>query len=839
MKKTAPPPRRASALAAPADTELPMRLGIAAAVFFALSLLYFFPSFLPGRQMHGTDYLAGSYFFYDFFADRFGAGTLPKWVPYIYGGMPVYANPGSAYHPVHLLGETLLPTGKVIGFIYVVQFWLAGLGMYLLARELGCRAWVAFVAGIAFQFTGVTMSWVYAGHDGRIMVSTMAPLFFFFLHRGVRTESLAPFAGAAATLGFALLSFQIQNSYYLILAGFIWAVFLLFRFGLHRRPAALGKTLVYGFGAIAFAFLLASVNFLPFQDYVGESPRGMEGGRGYEYSISYSMPPVGLLSMAVPEQAGASVQDPNTGEALFPANAGFKLHTEYVGALVIVLLAVGVAFAWRSVYWRFFAGLAVFALSMALGGNTPLYRLYYTLLPGLNRFRAPDLTFYVAAFSLVVMAALTLERLAELRAASAARRVGAPDESGLQKVLWIGLGVVAVAVLGAMMTGGAAVAGEPSRAAGWMRFAIFAGGVTAALWAWTAGKMGSLGAAVLLALLTLTDLWIIDRRFFHTMDGPERAFAADDVVAFLETQPKPNRVWAFSVPGAGIPTWGRGGSKGGDYPMLFGIEQVAGEHPNPLQRWVEYIGAGQSEITDFHNLLGPRDSLGVIESQEGQSLVFNPRPGLLEAANVRYVVSMAPLVHPGLREVHRGSALVYQVANALDRAYLVPAVQKLPAERILPAMTSGGWNPAQTAFVPADADVNLPAGPLSGGARVTAHTEDRVTVQTTASRPALMVLADNDYAGWTARIDGREAPIIRTNHTLRGVVVPQGTHTVEFTFRPGDLYTGFYLYLAGFGLLAAYAVFLLVRGRRRRGDEPVVATEPGTGPAPGPTPVGV
>jgi hypothetical protein len=827
MAKTAPPPRRASALATPADTELPMRLGIAAAVFFALSLLYFFPAFLPGRQAFGTDYMAGSYFFYDFFADRFGSGSLPKWVPYIYGGMPVYANPGSAYHPVHLLGETLLPTGKVIAFIYLVQFWLAGLGMYLLARELGCRAWVAFVAGIAFQFTGVTMSWVYAGHDGRIMVSTMAPLFFYFLHRGIRTGSVFPFAGAAGTLGLALLSFQIQNSYYLILAGFIWAVFLLFRFGLHRRPAALGKTVLLGFGSIAFAFLLASVNFLPFRDYVGESPRGMAGGRGYEYSTSYSMPPIGLVAMAVPEQAGASVQDPETGRALFPPNAGFKLHTEYVGALVLVLLALGVVYSRRVAYWWFFGGLALFALSMALGGNTPLYRLYYAVLPGLDRFRAPDLAFYVAAFSLVTMAALTLERLAVLREEARTRRASAEAKDGLQTVLWIGIGVVAVAVLGAMMAGGDTGPGEPSRAAGWMRFALFAGAVTAILWAWTARKMMSMAAAILLAVVTIGDLWIIDRRFFHTTEGPDQAFAADDVIAFLESQPRPNRVWAFSLPAAGIGTWGRGGSKGGDYPMLYGIEQVAGEHPNPLQRWVKYIGAGQQEITDFHNLLGPPDSLGIVQGAGGeQAIAFNPRPGLMEAANIRYIVSMAPLAHPSLREVHRGTALVYENTAALPRAYLVPAVRKLPEDQVLPAMERGGWNPAQTAFVESDADVNLPAGPLTGDARVTAHEEDRVTVRTTASRPALMVLADNYYTGWKATVDGRETPIVRANGTLRGVVVPQGTHTVEFVFHPDDLYTGFYLYLAGFAVLAALAVLALLRGRRRGASaelEPVVA----------------
>jgi len=823
MKKTAPPPRRASALAAPADPELPMRLGIAAAVFFALSLIYFFPAFLPGRQVYGTDYLAGGYFFYDFFADRFGAGALPKWVPYVYGGMPVYANPGSAYHPVHLLAEALLPTGKVIGAIFVVQFFLAGLGMYLLARELRCRPWVAFVAGLAFQFTGVTMSWVYAGHDGRIMVSTMAPLFFFFLHRGIRTGSILPFAGAAASLAFALLSFQIQNSYYLLLAGFLWALFCLFRLGVHRRPAVLAKALALGLGSVAFAFVIAAVNFLPFRDYVAESPRGMQGGRGYEYSTSYSMPPVGLVAMAVPEQAGASIRDPDTGRALFPANAGFKLHTEYVGAFVLVLLAIGAVFARRNAYWWFFGGLTVFALSMALGGNTPLYRLYYEVLPGLDRFRAPDLIFYVAAFSLVTMAALTLERLAELRETARTRRPAAGEKDALRLVLYVGLGVVAVTFLGAMMAGSEpAAAGEPGRGAGWMRFALFAGAVTAILWTWTAGKMMSMATALLLALVTLADLWIIDRRFFHTTDGPDIAFAQDDVVAFLNAQPGPNRVWAFPVPQA----WGRGGAKGGNYPMLFGVEQVAGEHPNPLQRWVQYIGAGTEEITDFHNLLGPYDSLAVVRTPDGgEAILFNPRPGLLEGANVRYIVSMAPLANPQLREVYRGTALVYENTAALPRAYLVPSVQKLPEDRIRPTMEAG-WNPAQTAFVPVEAPVNVPTGPLTGDARVTAHEADRVVVQTTASRAALMVLADNYYAGWTATIDGREAPVIRTNHTLRGVVVPEGTHTVEFTFHPDDLYTGFYLYLAGFAVLAALGAFALVRVLRQRRAEGAPAAAP-------------
>jgi uncharacterized membrane protein YfhO len=98
---------------------------------------------------------------------------------------------------------------------------------------------------------------------------------------------------------------------------------------------------------------------------------------------------------------------------------------------------------------------------------------------------------------------------------------------------------------------------------------------------------------------------------------------------------------------------------------------------------------------------------------------------------------------------------------------------------------------------------------------VAGYEPDRVVVNTRASRPALMVLADNYYKGWVAKVDGREVPIYRTNHTFRGVVVPAGAHRVEFTFNPVDLYTGLYIHLASLALLAAYGVYLLVRRRRQ------------------------
>lgn len=812
--------RAAPASAAlPAEAEPRLDGRIAAAIYFVLALLYFLPGFLPGRQLFGTDFTVSGYFYYDFLSQRFADGALPKWVPYVYGGVPLFSNPGSTYYPVRFVVDLLFPTSRMLAGIFVVQFWVAGVGAYLLARELGCRPWVAFVAGLAYQWTGITASWVYAGHDGRIIVATLSPLFLALLHRGIRTGRVAPFAGASAALGFALLSFQIQNAYYLLLAGAIWAVFCLVHLGVHRDRPRLLRTVALGIGAVVVAFVMGAVNFLPFRDYVAASPRGAEGGRGYEYSVSYSMPPGDLVAVAVPEQPGASVMDQETGQPLFPAYQGpnpAKLHSEYLGALVVLLLALGFAYARGVRYWQFFLGLTLFQLSLSFGGHTPLYRLYYAVLPGLNRFRAPDLAYFIAALSLVAMAALTLERMAELRASSAAhgRRVASGDEPGPFRHLPLVLGaVLAAVVLGTMAAAGEPVApGTPTRAQGWGRFALFAVATGVVLWGWAGRRIGSLAAVVLLSVVTVGDLWVIGKRFLATVPGPTAIYAEDDVVQFLRAQPERGRVWVLPL----------GDSyRMPNYLMHFGIDMVEGEHGNQLQRWNELLGEGTQTYVDRHNVLRePR----VVEGPAGQAVVFDTNPAILAAANVRYVVSMIPLAMPGWREVHRGSALVYENTTAMPRAYLVPEVRRVSGpEASLQAVEAPGWDPRASAVVVSEGDVGAGTGPLTGEARVTEYAPDRVAVRATASRPALLVLADNHYEGWEARVDGRPAPLLRANHSLRGVVVPAGTHEVVFEFHPRDLVTGLWLSLAAALLLALFGAWWLVRGRRAGEGAPAAA----------------
>jgi hypothetical protein len=285
----------------------------------------------------------------------------------------------------------------------------------------------------------------------------------------------------------------------------------------------------------------------------------------------------------------------------------------------MVLVALGVYYSRRSRYWQFFAGLGFFALTLSLGGNTPLYRLYYAVLPGLKRFRAPDLAYYVLGMSLVIMAAITLERLAALREERAARR-GASEGAG--PFLPIAGGVVAFAVVGAMLFGSASAGMAEGTtgltpAQGWMRFALFAAAVAAALWMWWERRISTRSATLILAVVTVADLWMIGKKFLETTPAPEVEYAQDEVTAFLKSQRGPFRFWAIE----GQSAWPR--YKNG--PMWYGLENAAGEHGNQLQRYNEFAGPGERTYVDFHNFNDPR---------------------FLAAANIRYIVISAELQLP-------------------------------------------------------------------------------------------------------------------------------------------------------------------------------------------------
>lgn len=54
----------------------------------------------------------------------------------------------------------------------------------------------------------------------------------------------------------------------------------------------------------------------------------------------------------------------------------------------------------------------------------------------------------------------------------------------------------------------------------------------------------------------------------------------------------------------------------------------------------------------------------------------------------------------------------------------------------------------------------------------------------------MLIQSENNAPGWTAQVDGRDAPIYEAYTTLRGVVVGSGRHRIVMRYRPFSVIAG-------------------------------------------------
>jgi uncharacterized membrane protein YfhO len=98
------------------------------------------------------------------------------------------------------------------------------------------------------------------------------------------------------------------------------------------------------------------------------------------------------------------------------------------------------------------------------------------------------------------------------------------------------------------------------------------------------------------------------------------------------------------------------------------------------------------------------------------------------------------------------------------------------------AITSPSFDARRAAVVEEGRSDGTPG--LAGPAQIL-HTEnDRQVIETRTTRAGLLVVTDAWAPGWHARLGGKELKVQRVDYLFRGVVVPPGTHIVEFTYRP-------------------------------------------------------
>ena len=728
------------------------------------------------------------------------SGGFPHWNPYILGGIPfIAAQHGDIFYPTFLL-RTFLPADVTLTWSFGLHFFLCGLFTYGFMRALRFGFFPSLLAGLAYMMSGQILSLVSPGHDGKVYVSTIAPLILWMILLGMRDGRIWAWGMIALATGLSILSPHFQMTYYLGLLAIGFTFFLAFHKGdWQLEPRVRLTRLATAAGAAALGFLIASIHFLPFFEYIPFSPRA-EGGRGYEYATSYSMPPEELLNVYLPQFSG--ILDQYWGRTFF------KLHGEYLGASVLVLAGLAFGHSTRRRLRWFWLGAIILTLLVAFGGYTPFYRLVYEL-PMMSVVRAPNMSFFVATLAVAGLTAIGVERL--MLGEISRRYIVAWAAVAVAVALFATIGGISglAAVLAGPERMDAAEANGTAVTLGAWRSFLFVALACGALWLFREGRIPVRPLGWALAAIIAIDLWSVNRTYFRFMPPAEQLYGSDPAIEFLKERSKTGRTVVLADnlerPGDAMLR--------GDALMVHRVRTVTGHQGNELQRWVDLAGVKSPAISPPHLL----------------------HPQFRKLANVKFILSNLDLpdsLVPGLTLVKRvgpvknaagNTVYVYELDEANPPAWVAPVIVEAPAEAILGTVTDPRFDVARAALfdsleaVEGVAPTALPPS-LALNASIERYEPGRITVQLDQPAPAgsALVVSENFYPGWQAEVDGQPAPVGRAQYTFIGVPLKAGARTVELQFVDPAFARGKMLTLVALSLTLLLIVGGLVLDRRRR-----------------------
>lgn len=734
------------------------RAGLPTLVGLLALLAFVYWPVLGGQLFAGRDLFR--IFFPDsaFLLESLRAGEVPLWNPYLRLGQPFAATLYSqVYYPprwaaVLLTGPIVSMTVMQLGHVV-----LAAVGVFLLCRRQRTSWAAAVVAGTTF---GLSVLMTRLGTQQNVVDAAAWSGFIVGAALDLqRRPGRGPLARLAVYGALSLFAGSPETT--------LWQglVAVLAAGGAPRCvPEARARSVALVTAGFALAALLAAVALLPTAEFARNSLRAQESWR---WPLVWSMSWPQVLSAMWP--LADWPRDHYWGE-----DQWFILSV-FLGTLPCALAALGALRGPRRA--RPFAVAALVLVALSLGRHFAPAAWVLLHVPPFSLFRYPVKYFVGAAFCVSVLSAFGVDALGRL-----ARRL---RPSRLRAAVALVGMVGAMAVLGPvarrLSMRAAAEAGAP-----WVPLCL---GLAALVVLWPRGgfarpRQVRRGVALLAVLEVAASHALLGRTGYARLEPLLRPFS---LRVFLP-QPYPGRI-SVDIQGPEDPSRGGTGNT-----VERSLEQLI---PN---RFVE------ARLPALEGSGAPEPVYSEVFHDAGQRTVF-------DLAGVTHYLRNGPPPYDDLELLHTADdgTTLSRSRTALPRAFLVQRARVVTDAQALAAVMEDSQPFRHTAFLASGAPLERPS--CTGAVEWVLQGAQHQELKVEACDESYLVVSDSHYPGWTATVDGQEAPIHRADLALRAVLLPRGAHTVRFDYRPLSFRLGLALsVLSGLGLAAV----LLRRPRARK-----------------------
>ena len=393
------------------------------AIFVAVLIFLCFPTVLTLQAtfMH-RDFSAFGYPLAAYNHDCFWRGEIPLWNPYNVCGIPYLAQWNTQFLYPPALFYMIFPPQWAVGIFCLFHLYLAGLGMYLLAKKWTSNNFAAAIAGLSYAFSGLVQYSLMWPND----VATLAWSPWLILS----AEKALKEGGSALIIAIAIGSLQMLSGFpegiiqtwflIVVLAIFVWLPqqwetesvtsqhSLLTPDDDHHTVSHTSKFNAVKQFAFRLFIIIAGVTALcliqlaPFYDLLIHSDRHADYGKSY-----WAMPWYGWANFILPLFY------------CFPASdAVFHQYDQqwtgsYYSGIIVFILALTAIIKIRS---RLVATLSItlaFALVMALGDDGGLYKWIRSTVPILGFMRYPVKFVVLSTIIFPLLSAITIKHLFE------------------------------------------------------------------------------------------------------------------------------------------------------------------------------------------------------------------------------------------------------------------------------------------------------------------------------------------------------------------------------------------------------------------------------------------
>lgn len=772
-------------------------LWLAFAVLALTTLVLHREVLFAGEVYHMDDAADGYYPCHVAIARAYRQGSLPAWEPDAAAGWPMVADP--YYGPFYPLGAIfgIVGAARGLGVEIALHTILCAAGMLLLLRRRGCSPFAS-----AFGAASLALSSFLVCRIRHIIFPEGLAWFTFalaFCEGYLSTRRWRELALVGLSVGMTLLCGALPLLPFFAMVGVAYVL-----------PRVLAATRAWNaaaaiFGAALLGLALAAAQLVPTLCHLPLSPRAL--GTSYEFASSYAWPKLDYLAtLVVPDLFG--VED---RARWYGAFNHWEMAAYYTGlwALCFSLFAAFSARAGRRLGVALLWAAALVGIALAFGDAGPLHGWFYRHVPLYAALRCPTRALVMSMFAFSVLGADGLDLLI----ARVTPRRRWPLVLGVAAAT---LAVVAAVVLVKThflfkVPKGAVPGGVTEARLAFAHFAWVLGAGVALLGLHASGRARSAIAPAFFAL-ALLDLYSLDRGYlqpkpFDYVDGSQRFQAVDWLLA-----QKPTDRFALDP---------HGPFRLHNLGMTYAIPSATAYSSVQIFRYVNFLEV----LASGRGLPRP------LRSDPAASDVRRFDGPLVSLLNVRWVISdHLPAAgwilrfHPTVKQHTPASywepswdqrLSVWENPRVMPRAFVVHGAQVVHGDDA--ALTAlAKLDPRKTALLEVTPSVSLPPrsdAPIEP-ARIVEDWRGRLRISADASAPGILVVADADYPGWEARVDGAAQPLLRADYALRGVALPAGHHEVELRYRPRAVYGG--LAVSLLAMLALIGLAAIGRAREAR-----------------------